>query len=177
MQAAYAAVELNSTDVVLHSQMPTRALTGAHPPRSPIIYIGTNGKLDGLEVHGQSGSVQVEAVLGGEFEEKLAECNRSNVVVRFGNADEYGGGEKIAAVGVEIVLIDELNEKCKQMWSSRRGSRSSAVHPDPPAALPRASLRMRDFRRSLSTMTWGGVGGRRVGGRGVRLGVAGCAGE
>ncbi len=48
-----------------------------------------------------------KAVLSGEFEEKLAESNWSSIVVRFGYAGEYGGGEK-------IVLSDELNVKCSE---------------------------------------------------------------
>ncbi len=67
---------------------------------------------------------------------------------------------------VEFVLGDELDEKCSAAEADIivEESRSSAVHPDPSAALPRACLRMRDLRHSLSTMTWGASGGQDGGG-------------
>ncbi len=58
---------------------------------------------DGL---GQGGSVRSKQYLAARLKKNLPSAihNWFNVVVRFGNADEYGGDEKIAAVGVEIVL-------------------------------------------------------------------------
>ena len=73
---------------------------------------GVQGELDGLEHVGMVAFVHVVAELGRQLEEELPHGQGAQGVrARLGDAQQEGGGQQAAAVGVELVVGNELDEQ------------------------------------------------------------------
>ena len=102
---------------------------------------GVERELDGLKDVGVLALVHVVTVLGRQLEEELPHSQGTQAVrARLGDAQEERGGEQAAAVSVELVVGDELDEqrdavkarvvlqqRQEQLSSPPRGARSQPL--------------------------------------------------